>query len=40
MNNERQPDARLLFRVLAVVVAVVCVALVVWSIVANRDMYC
>ena len=39
MDDEKQSDARPLFRVLAVVVAFVCVALVIWSIVAERDMY-
>ena len=39
MNNEKQTDARRLFRIIAVVVALVCVALVIWSIVVERDMY-
>ena len=39
MNDEKQFDARPLFRILAVVVALVCVALLIWSIVAERDMY-
>ena len=39
MNDEKQSDVRPLFRILAVVVALVCVALVIWSIVAERDMY-
>jgi hypothetical protein len=39
MNHNKQQDARPLFRVLAVIVALECVLLVVWSIVADHDSY-